>query len=114
MKKLLFIAAFFTLSLGFAQEAKIKGYILDGENNQEALAFANILVKNTNYNTTSDIDGSFELNVASGSYTIVVYFVGYEPIEIENVVVHEGKTILLNKTLKAKQVALYEEITYSN
>lgn len=110
MKKLFFIAAMFTLALGYAQEGKIKGYILDGENNKEALAFADISILNSDYSTVSNLDGSFALQVTPGSYTIVVNFIGYEPIEIENVIVRENKIILINKILKAKQVELHKEI----
>ena len=69
-----------------AQTGKINGTIMDGEFN-EPMAFANVLIKNTTKGTTSDFDGKYTIDVEAGNYTLVFSYIGYQTIEISDVVV---------------------------
>lgn len=59
----------------------ISGRIFDSES-EEALPTVNIVVKNTNNGTTTNLDGEFELTVESLQDTLVVSFVGYQTREV--------------------------------
>lgn len=94
MKNFLLILALFTGLGTFAQGVAVKGNVLDGEFNNEPLAFANIKVKGLDISTETSISGNFELELLDGKYDLVIEFIGYAPVEIKNVVVSNEKVIL--------------------
>ncbi|WPR72053.1 TonB-dependent receptor [Flavobacterium sp. NG2] len=101
MKLKLFILTFFICTLSFAQsKGTITGVLTDKESNNETLPFANVVLKGTKANTTTDIDGKYTLSVLPGNYIIQFSFVGYEPLEVPVTVVAD-KTIIINKALSA-------------
>ncbi|RIA09822.1 iron complex outermembrane receptor protein [Flavobacteriaceae bacterium MAR_2010_72] len=56
----------------------IEGYIIDDDNN-EAIVFANIYMPQLEKGTTTDDNGYFKVeNITSGTYKIVVSYIGYE------------------------------------
>ncbi len=59
-----------------AQNSGIKGKVL-GENN-EALPFATIFIRNINTGTTSNVEGDYEVRLAPGKYDVVFQYIGYE------------------------------------
>jgi iron complex outermembrane receptor protein len=63
----------------------IKGKITD-EKDGSALPGVSILVQSTNNGTVTDGDGNYTINIAEGSYNIVVSFIGYTPQIIPAVV----------------------------
>lgn len=79
----------------------IKGVVLDNEANNEPLVFATVLIKGSTLTTTTSFDGSFSLPVKPGTYTLVFSFIGYETIEIPNIVVTPNNATLQNQTLLA-------------
>ena len=70
----------------------------DAENQNEALAFASLQVKELNMMVNTDLEGNFDLELAPGTYTLVYDFVGYDPIE--------QKTVLTNESLVLNPVVL--------
>lgn len=62
--------------------AGISGLVVDGETG-EPLANANIVVLDTKYGTATREDGSFELEIPSGSYKVEVRVIGYEATMLE-------------------------------
>jgi len=80
--------------IGFAQGVSIHGSVLDGDYNKEPLAFANVKVKGLDINAETSLEGTFELNLLEGKYTLVIDFIGYAPIEIEELVVSKTDVIL--------------------
>ena len=112
MKKIL--TALLLLSFGYlsAQEnGSIVGKLTDKEADNEPLAFANILIKNTTKGTTSDFDGLFELNdVEPGTYTVVFSFLGYETLEIPDVIVEADKVTEVSAALGAGSFSLDEVV----
>lgn len=85
----------------FSKNGKIEGVVLDNEENNEPLAFVTISVKNTEVETTSNIDGSFSINLKPGKYTLVYQFIGYKTVEIENVTVVSNSGTIKNQVLNA-------------
>ncbi|MCW5516433.1 TonB-dependent receptor [Muriicola sp. Z0-33] len=99
-------------AIGHAQEnGSIVGLLSDKEANNAPLAFANVLIKNTTKGTTSDFDGLYEIaEVIPGKYILVFSFLGYETLEIPDVVVESGKVTEVNLALGAGSVSLDEVV----
>lgn len=118
LRKLLLVIV--TLFIGFASFAQnkgqITGQILDAEMNNESLPFANVFIKNTQIGGTTDLDGKYNFSVGEGTYTLVFSFIGYQTIEVENVIVTTNETIEVNDvTLGASEgVSLDEVIVKGN
>ncbi|MCW2119190.1 TonB-dependent receptor [Flavobacterium sp. 7A] len=101
MKLKLLIVAFLICSFTYSQnKGTITGVLTDKESNNETLPFANVILKGTKANTTTNIDGKYTLSILPGTYTIQFSFVGYEPVEVP-VTVIGGKTITINKALSS-------------
>jgi outer membrane receptor protein involved in Fe transport len=77
----------------------IKGIIKDGETG-DLLDYANVIIKGTTRGTMSLGGGAFYFrNLAPGTYTIQVLYLGYEPAE-EVVNLQPGETVDLEFSLK--------------
>ena len=75
----------------------ISGFIYDSETG-ESLPGANILLKNTSYGTTSDLDGYFIiLNVPAESYNLNIKYLGYENF---------NKSIIVNTNYMLEKIEL--------
>ena len=112
MKKVL-MSLLFTVAIQInAQEmGSIAGKITDKEVNNEPMAFANILIKGTTKGTTSDFDGIYEITALEpGHYGVVYSFLGYETVEIPDVVVQAGKVTTINLGLAANEGVSLEEV----
>lgn len=101
-----------SLIADFSKNGKIEGVVLDNEVENEPLAFATITVKNTDFETNSDLDGSFSFNLKPGNYVLEVQFLGYETIELRDVAVIGGNTISISQKLKA--LKLNTDISLAN
>ncbi|MBO0342275.1 TonB-dependent receptor [Flagellimonas profundi] len=63
----------------FAQSASLNGKVTS---NGEPLPLANVLLKETEIGTATDIDGVFELtNIQAGDYVVLVTSLGYQPYQ---------------------------------
>ena len=94
------------------KNGKIEGVVLDNEVDNEPLAFATITVKNTDFETNSDLDGSFSFNLKPGKYKLEVAFLGYATIELHDVTVVAGNTFSITQKLKA--LKLNADISMAN
>ena len=96
-----------------AQSAgSLQGKVADGTN-KEPLLYANVLLKGTSYGATTDYKGTFTINkIPLGTYTVVVSMIGYRPMEIEGVVVEEGKIATVNVDLPPAPVQVGEVQVY--
>jgi len=112
MKKILMILLFIAAARLSAQETgSIAGTLTDKEVNNEPLPFANILLKGTSKGTTSDFDGLYEIaDLGPGVYTVIYSFVGYETVEIPDVVVEVGKVTTINLGMAANQGVSLDEV----
>jgi outer membrane receptor protein involved in Fe transport len=106
MKLKLFILTLFISTLTFAQnKGTISGVLTDKDSNNETLPFANVLLKGTQINATTDIDGKYSINAPAGDYVIQFSFIGYESIET-NVTVKSGEKITISKALGSSSYKL--------
>lgn len=109
--RLLILLFILTCGSVFSQKGIISGQTLDAEMNSEPLPFANVFIKGTTTGATTDFDGNFSLNVDEGIVTLVISFVGYQTIEIENINVVAGETVELNPIiLKADEGESLDEV----
>ena len=99
----LLVLILFTIFNVNGQTGKIAGTIMDGEFN-EPMAFANVLIKNTTKGTTSDFDGKYSIDVEAGNYTLVFSYIGYQTIEISDVVVKSNDEIIVDVTLNTNSL----------
>jgi hypothetical protein len=111
MKQLITLLLLTFSSLGFAQNmGLIVGKVMDKDLNDEPLVFANVSVKGTTIESTSDTTGLFLLeNLADGDYTLVCNFVGYETqelkVHVNSMVPTEVKVSLAPSTISLNELA---------
>ncbi|MFV5703699.1 TonB-dependent receptor [Flavobacterium sp. XS2P12] len=96
---------FFSANL-FAQEGKIQGKVSDS--NGLTLPGSSIKIEGSNKNTVTDSNGDFVLeNVANGSYTITISYIGFSSKKLSVKVPQLGK---LSVTLQEDQSLLDEVV----
>ncbi len=89
-KTIIVVATLLCNVLAIAQTGSIKGKVVDGKTGEEIIG-ANIILANTNYGTTTDFDGTFEMpNVRPGTYTMLCSYIGYETDTTQVQVVDES------------------------
>ena len=69
------------LSIHISAQTKVSGTVYDQDN--QPVAFANVLFKNSSEGVISDFDGNFVLESDNNYSTIVVSFVGFETTELK-------------------------------
>lgn len=128
---LIFLLTCMTFTLTWAENSgkKVKGRVCD--ENKQPIIGANVYWEGTQYGTTSDIDGNFELERKGNSKNLVVSYIGYMTevipvdekddamqvilkgeIALEEVVVSERKmgTIASRTSVLQTQKITYDEI----
>ena len=112
MRHTLLLLALFITSLTIAQQkGSIVGKITDKELNNDPLPFANVLIKGTTKGTTTDFDGLFKFeDIEPGTYTLSISFIGYQTIDVPNVVVEAGKITEITTGLSQDAQALDEVV----
>ncbi|WP_298364546.1 carboxypeptidase-like regulatory domain-containing protein [uncultured Lutibacter sp.] len=93
-----------SLISGYNQKVEVKGVVLDAENNEEPLFFAEVTVKELNKTVKTEIDGSFKFNLKPGSYTLIYKFIGYKTVEIANIEMSLNKSQLPVQILQAEKI----------
>lgn len=91
-----------------AQTGTVSGKVLD-EDNGEPLIGANVRIKGTTKGSVADVGGNFKIgDVAVGSQTVVVSFIGFGEKEVE-VTVNEGQnTDIGTVQMKSSAIGLAE------
>ena len=118
MKKPIFLLSLLCLFLinnsTKAQEITqtIRGKIADQEN-KVSLIGANVALNIADrlIGTTTDVDGNFKLEaVPIGRHNIIVTYLGYEPLQLSNILVTSGKELVLNLEMTESTVVMDEVI----
>ena len=91
MKFSALLMVFFLAFAAFGQSqpltGSIQGVVMD-KTADEPMPFATVVIKGTTKGSTTDIDGNFVIpGLEPGTYTLVVSFVGYDPMEKDFVVI---------------------------
>lgn len=91
-----------------AQRGTVAGTITALENGRlQPMPFVNVALKGTTTGATTDLDGRYSFTAEPGSYTLLVSFVGYEPME-RAITVSAGATTRADLELKAQTIAIKE------
>ncbi|WP_409417552.1 TonB-dependent receptor domain-containing protein [Flavobacterium sp. PS2] len=107
--KFLFITLFICAVSMAQTKGTISGVLTDKQTNNEALPFANVLIKGTNNSANTDIDGKYSINIAPGSYTVIYSFLGYETVEVP-VIVKSNETTTVNQALSSGSYTLKDVV----
>ena len=109
--KFILVIGFFLCSfIAYSQNGIITGKITDASNNQ-ILTGATISLKNSNFKTSSDIDGVYHFSrLAAGQYTLEVTYIGYTPKEISDITITNNNTVNLNITLSPQQNSTIKDV----
>ncbi|MCB0475522.1 MAG: TonB-dependent receptor [Flavobacteriaceae bacterium] len=112
MNKIFLVGLMLVTTFVFSQEmGTIQGVVLDKETNNEPLPFANVYIKDSQTGTSTDLDGIYLFKAQPGTYTLVFTFVGYEKIEVPDIIVKAGQvTTLENVILGATEGVSLKEV----
>jgi outer membrane receptor protein involved in Fe transport len=114
MKRTLLLLTLFMTAITFAQsKGTITGTLTDREANNQTLPFANVVIKGTNANATTDIDGKYAITIPPGKHIIQFSFIGYETIEVPFTITKE-QTITLDKALGSAGYKLEDVVIKTN
>ena len=103
MKNIFFVLFIYSSCL-LGQTFNISGNVSNEEN---SLAYANILVVNTTNGAVADVNGKYVINgLVPGTYYIVASFTGYTPLKRKITIVNKNITVNFN----LKEVALLDEV----
>lgn len=110
MKKIVTILSFFIFtSFAFAQKGKLAGKVTDKATGEDIIG-ATILIEGTTNGATTDLDGKYFLQVAPGTYNVVVSYVSYKTKKYEGVVIKEGELTSINVSLDENSTELEEVV----
>lgn len=112
MKKLLLLLiSTLIINTGFGQNTQTIRGIIEDQITHTAIPGATVFIEGINKGTSSDENGYFKIiNVPIGRHTIKISSVGFQPKQLNQVIVTAGKEIVLTLTLE-EQVQLLNEIT---
>ena len=110
---LILIFIFLSAVSAHAQTGSISGFVRHSEDN-EPLAYANVMLTGTRYGAMSLNDGGFVIKgLPTGSYTVKVMMMGYKSVVLIDVVVEAGRDtyleIKLDETIAAKMPPIIVE-----
>ena len=103
MKNTITLILIFYSTILLSQSGKITGLVTDGEYD-EPMAFANVIVKGSTIGTTSDFDGKYSLDLEPGKYTLTFSFIGYQTIEVSEVLIKSDKVEQIDITLSTNSL----------
>ncbi len=90
----------------FSQKGSIEGNVTD-KGRKETLVGANVIIEGTTIGTITDFDGHFIIpNLAPGTYNVLVSFISYQPVVLQQVRVESGKSTVISVELEEISLAL--------
>ncbi|MEO1261482.1 MAG: DUF5686 family protein [Bacteroidota bacterium] len=89
---------------------KIKGVVVDSQT-EEPIMFANIAFVGTTIGTTSDIDGTFELETKFPSDSLLISYIGYQnqTVAIEKGVKQELNIVLISSSINLNVIEIKQK-----
>lgn len=102
------VSALLLLAIGTlsAQKGTITGVITADEGGREQpMPFVNVVLKGTTTGATTDLDGRYSFQADAGLHTLLVSFVGYEPVE-RPVTVEAGRTVQMPVKLHTQAIEM--------
>ncbi|MDO4217339.1 MAG: TonB-dependent receptor [Bacteroidales bacterium] len=112
MKKIL-IWMMLLMPMAMIAQNSIKGAVTD-ERTGEAIPFCTVVLKDTKYYTSTDINGLYILaKIPDGEYTLVIRYVGYNEIE-KKVTLSKGYAVQVNARLSPSVETLKDVVVTGN
>lgn len=103
---LVLLLVFFIVIDARAQKGTIEGVVYDKLRN-ETLVGANVIIEGTTIGTITDFDGHFVLmNLNPGSYNVLVSFISYQPVVLQNIKVEPNKSTVIRVDLEEITTAI--------
>ena len=116
-RAVLCFALFTTLSFhGLAQHQtqNIRG-IVTAYDTEEVLTGATVSIINTDFNTTSDDNGSFRIDsIPVGRYNVEIRYLGYDKILFREILLESGKELVLNASMTTSDTKLGAVVVRGN
>lgn len=112
MKSLFSLVSAFVLFLSFsyAQTGTVRGAMNEAKTGDPIL-FGTVLVKGSEgVGTTSDLDGSYNLELAAGTYQLEFSYIGLASTVVSDVVIVPGKVTIVNVQLEEESKVLEEVV----
>jgi TonB-dependent receptor len=97
----------FLNGLAFGQQGKLAGKVTDKKTN-EGIIGATVLVTGTIQAAPVNVDGSYELPLDAGTYSITLTYVGYKPLTFPGIVIKSGETTTLDGQMEPSATSLTE------
>lgn len=94
------------------EAGRISGKIVDDKG--ETLPGASVRVIQTGQGITSSVDGSYQLTLEPGTYTLEVSYISFQTKRIADVIVKAGQLTKLDVTLKVSSSSLKEVVVQSS
>ncbi|MBK8499802.1 MAG: carboxypeptidase-like regulatory domain-containing protein [Flavobacteriales bacterium] len=92
--------------MALAQKGTVAGVVTAEEGGKvQPMPFVNVLIKGTTTGGTTDLDGRFGFTAEPGTHTLLVSFVGYEPVE-RSIAVSAGQTTRADVQLLAQSIQI--------
>ncbi len=116
MKTKVLLLFIIVINFAFAQKQEgfkqnIRGTVID-KVTQMPLPGASVVLKNTNpiIGTTTDFDGNYKLeNIDVGRHSLIITFIGFDPVAINHVLLTSGKELVINVELE-EQAFITDEV----
>lgn len=120
MLRKIYVAIILLLSTTLASNAQsggdIKGKVVD-KSTREGVPFAVVTCSKDGVNaggTTTDLDGNFTLKpLSAGKYNVKVQYTGYQPSEMQGIIVSENKTSYITVDMTPTSVQLKDVVIIS-
>jgi outer membrane receptor protein involved in Fe transport len=115
LRKLLLILGMILTAnlLVFSQSGTLKGKIIDKDSG-EPIPFANVVIElggSQQGGATSDFDGNYTIKpIAPGQYNVRASYVGYQPVQINDVIISADKITFLDLEMTSKVQNLEEVV----
>lgn len=90
-------------SMASAQESVLQGKVLDATTG-EPLIGAQVVISGTEQGTVTDVDGRYRLQVAAGTYSIDVQYLGYSAKTVTGIAVNAGATAFQDVALQPEAI----------
>ncbi|MET4105550.1 TonB-dependent receptor [Hymenobacter sp. UYP22] len=110
MRRSFLLLFFLTIShLIWAQQGTLVGKVTDKKTGEGAIG-ATVLVTGTTQAAPVEIDGSYALKLAAGTYNITIQSIGYKPLTFSAISIQADQKTTLNGALEENAQALKEVV----
>ena len=93
--------------IAWAQPGTLAGKVTD-KKTSEGVIGATVLVTGTTQAAPVNVDGSYALPLAAGTYNITMTYVGYKPLTFPGIVIKSGETTTLDGRMEESATSLTE------